>query len=119
MHSRESVFRAVGDPRRRLILEWLREGELTAGEIARRADVSWPAVSRHLAVLKLAGLVMERREGRERRYSLVRGRLRLVVGGWIASLDLRYGEGHPAIDPPSPPAPPAAGLPGAGREDWS
>lgn len=83
-------FLALADPRRRRILDLLRGGELTAGDIAGRFDVSWPAISRHLRVLKAAGLVRERREGRERRYSLDPVRLRDAVGRWVLSFDARW-----------------------------
>jgi DNA-binding transcriptional ArsR family regulator len=83
-------FLALADPRRRRILDLLRGGELTAGDIAGRFDVSWPAISRHLRVLKAAGLVRERREGRERRYSLDPARLQDAVGRWVLSFDARW-----------------------------
>src|SRR5215469_6720237 len=51
------VFKALADPTRRQILQDLREGELSAGEIASRFPISNPSVSRHLTVLKSAGLV--------------------------------------------------------------
>jgi len=61
-------MRALAEPRRRRILELVRDGELTAGEIASAFDVTRPAVSQHLAVLKHAGLLEERREGTKRLY---------------------------------------------------
>lgn len=63
-----TVARAIAEPRRRRILELVREDELSAGEIAARFDVSRPAVSQHLAVLREAGLLGERREGTRRLY---------------------------------------------------
>jgi DNA-binding transcriptional ArsR family regulator len=62
------AVRAIAEPRRREILELVRDGELSAGEIASRFDVSRPAVSQHLAVLREAGLLSERREGTRRLY---------------------------------------------------
>jgi DNA-binding transcriptional ArsR family regulator len=62
------VARAVAEPRRREILELVRESELSAGEIASGFDVSRPAVSQHLAVLREAGLLSERRDGTRRLY---------------------------------------------------
>lgn len=59
---------AIADPIRRRVLELVRDEELPAGEIAAQFPVSRPAVSRHLRVLREAGLVHERRAGRERRY---------------------------------------------------
>ena len=64
----EAAIRALAEPRRRRILELVRDGELTAGEIASAFDVTRPAVSQHLAVLKHAGLLEERREGTKRLY---------------------------------------------------
>ena len=65
------TFDALGDPNRRAILELLRErGPLSAGEVASGFDVSRPAVSQHLAVLRDAGLVRVRPEGTRRVYSL-------------------------------------------------
>jgi DNA-binding transcriptional ArsR family regulator len=65
----DSAVRAIAEPRRREILGHLRDEELSAGEIASRFDVTRPAISQHLTVLKDAGLVNERREGTRRIYS--------------------------------------------------
>ena len=59
---------AISDPIRRRVLELVRDRELPAGELAAEFDVSRPAVSRHLRVLRDTGLVQERREGRLRLY---------------------------------------------------
>jgi DNA-binding transcriptional ArsR family regulator len=64
----QSAIQALAEPRRREILERIRDRELTAGEIASGFDVSRPAISQHLGVLKEAGLVSERREGTRRFY---------------------------------------------------
>jgi DNA-binding transcriptional ArsR family regulator len=53
-----------------MILRLLRDGPLTSGEIADRFDSSWPTISRHLAVLREAGLVVTERHGQEIRYEL-------------------------------------------------
>jgi len=63
-------YRALADPTRREILRLLREGDLPAGELASRFDISWPSVSRHLRVLQEAGLVESRRRGGNIVYSL-------------------------------------------------
>ena len=66
----DELFRTLADPTRRAIFEGLcREGELTVGVITARAGVSQPAVSKHLAVLKQAGLVRDRPDGRLTHYS--------------------------------------------------
>ena len=64
----EAVLKAIAAPHRRQILSLVREGELSAGEIAAHFDVTRPAVSQHLTVLKEAGLVDERRNGTQRLY---------------------------------------------------
>jgi DNA-binding transcriptional ArsR family regulator len=64
------LFKALADPTRRAIFEWIaRDGELTVHGLTARAGVSQPAVSKHLAVLKIARLVRDRRSGRETHYS--------------------------------------------------
>ena len=64
----EAALKAIAAPRRRQILTLVGDGELSAGEIASHFDVSRPAVSQHLNVLKEAGLVNERRNGTRRLY---------------------------------------------------
>src|SRR5213080_152121 len=64
----EASLKAIAEPRRRQILALVRDGELSAGEIASHFDVTRPAVSQHLNVLKEAGLVSERRNGTRRLY---------------------------------------------------
>jgi DNA-binding transcriptional ArsR family regulator len=62
------AIRALADPRRREILALIRDRELAAGEVAARFDVTRPAISQHLAVLRDANLVTERRAGTRRFY---------------------------------------------------
>ncbi len=64
----QTAIQALAEPRRRSILQLIRDRELTAGEIASGFDVTRPAISQHLGVLKEAGLVSERREGTRRFY---------------------------------------------------
>ena len=64
----EAALRAIAEPRRRAILRLVWDAELSAGEIASHFDVSRPAVSQHLGVLKEVGLVSERRNGTRRLY---------------------------------------------------
>lgn len=80
------VFKALADPTRRQILQDLRGGELAAGEIASRFPISGPSISRHLSVLKGAGLVTERREANRILYSLVEDRLTTCVGGFLSAV---------------------------------
>jgi len=66
----DTLFKTLADPTRRAIFERLcRTGEQTVWMLTDEARVSQPAVSKHLRVLKLAGLVRERREGRQTHYS--------------------------------------------------
>ncbi len=64
----ETALRAIAEPRRLEILRLIADRELASGEIASRFDVTRPAISQHLQVLKAAGLVTERREGTKRLY---------------------------------------------------
>jgi DNA-binding transcriptional ArsR family regulator len=78
------VFRALADPTRRQILQDLRDGELSAGEIAGRFTISAPSISRHLSVLKNSGLVSERRDANRIYYSLEEDRLAVCVGQFLS-----------------------------------
>jgi DNA-binding transcriptional ArsR family regulator len=71
----QDVIEAVASPRRREILRLVWDDERSAGEIAARFDVSWPAISQNIAVLRRAGLLVERREGNRRYYRADRGGL--------------------------------------------
>lgn len=76
------VFAAVSNPARRTILDELRQGPRTAGELTGLLDLSRPAASEHLAVLREAGLVREERQGRNRVYRLQPAGL-AEIGGWV------------------------------------
>lgn len=83
-----SVFSAIADPTRRAILDALRQGERGASELQGRvgSDITQPAFSQHLAVLRRAGLVEMRREGRRRIYRVDAEPLSEVTDwalGWI------------------------------------
>ncbi|MGA2533884.1 MAG: autorepressor SdpR family transcription factor [Candidatus Aminicenantales bacterium] len=65
-----AAFRALADPTRREILERLRKRPLTSGEIAGAFPAAWPTISRHLAVLKEAGLITAERQGQHVVYEL-------------------------------------------------
>lgn len=78
----QQTLLALSDPTRREILKMLRRGDKTAGEIAERFDISAPAISRHLAVLRDAELVLFRREGKFLYYSLSLDPLEFI-GDWI------------------------------------
>ena len=64
----DAALKAIAEPRRREILRLVRDDELTAGAIAAHFDVTRPAISQHLTVLRDAGLVVERRDGTRRWY---------------------------------------------------
>ena len=64
------AFRALADPTRREILRLLRDGPRTSGEIAEHFPTAWPTVSRHLAQLREAGLVISERQGQQIVYEL-------------------------------------------------
>ena len=89
------LFRTLADPTRRALFERLcREGEKTVGSLTARAGISQPAVSKHLGVLRHAGLVRDRHEGRQTHYSAQLGALaplidwtREMAGFWQRKFD--------------------------------
>ena len=91
----DAIFRTLADPTRRAIFERLcREGEVTVGALTAGAGVSQPVVSRHLGVLKQAGLVRDRHAGRQTHYSALPGALAPLVdwtsemtGFWVSRFD--------------------------------
>ena len=64
------TFKALSDPNRRKILHLLKQGDLTAGELAEHFEISKPSLSHHLSTLKQAGLVSDERQGQNIIYSL-------------------------------------------------
>ena len=105
-------FEALGDATRRAIVEGLRDGERTVGDLAAGLPVSRPAVSQHLGVLKAAGLVLERPQGTRRYYRLdpiglvrLQGRLEAMWG--LDEAREAVAEVAEPLAPPAPPAPPA------------
>ena len=90
------LFRTLADPTRRALFERLcREGEKTVGDLTARAGISQPAVSKHLGVLKQAGLVRDRHEGRQTHYSAQLSALAPLIdwtsqmaGFWQSRFDL-------------------------------
>ena len=80
------LFKTLADPTRRALFERLcREGEQTVGALTARAGVSQPAVSKHLGVLKEAGLVRDRHAGRQTHYSALPGALAPLVD-WTSQM---------------------------------
>jgi DNA-binding transcriptional ArsR family regulator len=89
----DSLFRTLADPTRRALFERLcREGEQTVGALTARAGVSQPAVSKHLGLLKQAGLVRDRQQGRQTHYSAQLGALGPLVD-WTSEMT-RFWEGR-------------------------
>jgi len=81
------IFKTLGDPTRRALFERLcREGEQTVAGLTARAGVSQPAVSKHLAMLKQAGLVLDRPEGRQTHYSARRDALAPLID-WTTEMN--------------------------------
>jgi len=81
----QSTMRALSDPTRREILNLLKQDSMSAGDISRHFDMSVPAVSKHLSILKEAGLIRDRREGKYIYYELNASVLEEVLI-WIESL---------------------------------
>ena len=99
---------ALGDATRRAIVESLRDGERTVGDLATGLPVSRPAVSQHLGVLRAAGLVLERPEGTRRVYRLDPIGLTRLQN----RLDAMWGGEPPAAETASPvAAAPAQSMP--------
>ena len=89
-----AIFRALNDPTRRAILEMLRAGDRTAGDIAGAFDISKPSISYHLDLLKQADLVSASREGPFIRYTLNTTVLEEAVG-WLLDLLNSQPPTHP------------------------
>ena len=83
--SMQATMKALSDPVRREILNLLKQGRLSAGEIGARFDITAAAVSRHLSVLKEADLVFDQREGKFIYYSLNTSVLEEVLL-WLSDL---------------------------------
>ena len=90
--SGEGVYYAIGDPTRRRLLDTLGRGERHVNDLARPFAMSRPAISQHLRILRDAGLVSVRRDGRERRYRLRAARLREVYD-WVAHYEKFWTKG--------------------------
>jgi DNA-binding transcriptional ArsR family regulator len=87
----QAVLEAIATPRRREILHLVWDTELTAGQIAANFDVSWPAISQNLRVLREAGVITERRDGNRRLYRANESGLGSLAGVlrqmWATDLD--------------------------------
>ena len=83
--SMQATMKALSDPVRREILNLLKQGRLSAGEIGERFDITAAAISRHLSILKEADLVFDQREGKFIYYSLNTSVLEEVLL-WLSDL---------------------------------
>jgi DNA-binding transcriptional ArsR family regulator len=88
---RDAVFRAIADPTRRRILSLLRGGRYTVGEIAGNFRTSRPAISKHLRVLRSAGLIVTHRDGTARICHLNAKPLR-AINEWLQDYEAFWGE---------------------------
>ncbi|MBJ7519552.1 MAG: transcriptional regulator [Solirubrobacteraceae bacterium] len=84
-------FHAIADPTRRAILDQLRDGEMSAGDLGAHVRITQPSLSQHLKVLREAGLVAARRDGRRRLYRLEPSALR-VVREWIVEYEAYWDD---------------------------
>ncbi len=91
-----SVFRAVADPSRREILDLLADGERSVSELLSHFRFSQPALSKHLRVLREAGLVVARAVGRHRRYAL-RGEGLRSVAEWVRHYERFWNDRFDAL----------------------
>ena len=92
-----AVFGALADPTRRAILARLAAGDATVGELSAPFSVSQPAISRHLKVLEVAGLISRRRRATTR-YSHLEPEPLRVASGWLASYSEFWEESHDRLD---------------------
>lgn len=83
MSSVEKVFEALSSTTRRRILAYLSETSLTAGDVAKRFDMSQPAISKHLSLLESAGLVWKKREGQFVKYGMEHDNLSGTLAGYL------------------------------------
>jgi DNA-binding transcriptional ArsR family regulator len=94
----DTVFKTLADPTRRAIFERLcRDGEQTVWKLTQGFAVSQPAVSKHLGVLKLAGLVHDRRDGRETHYRATPQGLRPLID-WMSLYGAFWQERFDALE---------------------
>lgn len=91
------TWEALADPTRRSIVEHLASGELTAGEVAARFDAARPGISRHLRVLREAGVVEAQERGRQRVYRLAPAALD-ELEQWCRDVRTFWGQRLDALD---------------------
>jgi ArsR family transcriptional regulator, arsenate/arsenite/antimonite-responsive transcriptional repressor len=96
--SSNQAFKAISDPTRREILRLLRRGEMTAGDLAERFDMTKPTMSHHFSVLKDADLLTSRRDGQQIWYGLNTTVVQDLMA-WAMDLMRSNGEGKPTESP--------------------
>ena len=96
MAANATVFHAIADATRRAILLMLRDGEMGASDLARPFAATQSAISQHLSILRKAGLVQYRREGRRRYYRVSPKPLR-EIADWVAFFDRFWDEKFEAL----------------------
>jgi DNA-binding transcriptional ArsR family regulator len=92
-----TTYAALAEPHRRRILDLLRGGERSVGDLVARLDLSQPGVSKHLRVLRDAGLVDARAEGKQRLYGL-RARPLAEVDAWLEPYRALWGDRLDALE---------------------
>src|SRR5579864_4091277 len=97
-----AVFRALSDPTRRRVLQLLRKGPMSAGELSDQFDVSKPTMSAHFAVLREAGLVGSEKSGKTVTYWLNATVLEEALLAFASALDLNLAPDRPAAPAPEP-----------------
>jgi DNA-binding transcriptional ArsR family regulator len=91
------VFEVLVEPHRRRILDLLRGGEQTVGDLTSELGISQPGVSKHLRVLRRAGLVQVRADGQRRRYRLCSEPLQ-EIDEWLAPYRAAWGDRLAALE---------------------
>ena len=94
---KQDPFRAIADPNRRRMLDLMLAEERTVGFLAEQLGIAQPSVSQHMQVLRLAGLVEARSEGRRTFYTVRAAQLRSVAD-WIAKYEAFWSEALDALD---------------------
>ncbi len=105
--SSNQAFKAIADPTRREILRLLRRGEMTAGDLAERFDMTKPTMSHHFSVLKEADLLTSRRDGQQIWYGLNTTVVQDLMA-WV--MDLIHTEDEPKDAKPETKTPPEENI---------
>lgn len=96
MDEQSQVFRALAEPNRRIILDKLLEEEQSVGQLTELLGISQPSVTQHLQLLRDAGLVSGRKDGRQRIYQIEADRLTLVAS-WLSKYEKFWDDKFEAL----------------------